>query len=944
MVVRYNPSLNDRPTNQTQARVGTTAASFGAPVGQAMGTLANGVAAVGEMVEFRARLEDDAKARSAVENYRTRQRDVLRDPTSGFLNQTGSNALGQRESLQQELDKARDEFGAGLTERAKRAYEQQVTTLRSTAEDQAINHESTESRNFVVNARQATVRGLVEDAAASWQNPELFEQNIAAAVAEQTALSRLSGADPASTEEANTELVSGTLRQATILRAMEDPSTLQAFMDANRSRMTQAHQHELDTQLKPLILEHQANELIKQFVNPTASGEGPDPYRATMTRVESGGNPNAANPESSAVGTAQFLSGTYISEVRKMQAAGMAQWAEGMTTEELLETRRDPGREGEVYEFFRAGNQAQIKAAGLPVTKTTEYMWHFFGDGGGRALAQAARTNPGMTAEALYRSIGANWGEVVRANRGTGLHAGTTAAEAMDWASGKMNDDGSRTDRNFFDEGAALEAAMAIEDPELQAATIQRIEQLSALQQRQRDLQRAQASETAYDLWQTEGVTDLPYDLRRQMGPGGFSAWQQTVRNEITGIDMTDLDTHELLTRMASQDPTTFATTDLTAHYPNLSRSDRQTFVQMQEAARATAAGAPGAAQAYGMDFDAAVTATQDIYTAFVAGGDATPTEMTQEDRVKQLEFRQRLQQTMVQFFEKEGREPSQVELRRMATTLTMPTRIIDTPGMFGRQRGSDASFFEVGSRSDDQTFEPAVEYSAIPLEERARIAAILTSMSGAAPDPGEVVEYYENEMLVGIGGDPVVQPADVPDWFLTEVQTGNPNASREEAAVEYQSFMAFRMRQNPGVSGPMAASVMTPPETTTPTTVAEPQEVPTETVETPDIVDTAAPETGGTSQADIDAGTVPGGDVPQGGGLDGPDQGDGPNVVGSVVDRLRDMLGSGAFTDRVERVLRNDPPVPANLREQTLGRLIRDLEQLGTPEAQELLVQLRGM
>lgn len=941
---RYQPQVGLRPTNQTGARVGTTAASFGAPVGRAMSNLADAGMEVAQAIDFRARLEDDAKAREAAEGYRARQRDIMRDPDAGFLNQTGANALDQRESLQKALDKARDEFGADLSERSKRAYEQQVTQLRNTAEDQAIGHESTESRNYVVNARQATVRGYVDDATTNWDDPELFEQNLAQAVAEQTALSRLAGADPTSTEEANTAIVSGALRQAAILRAMEDPGSLQAFMDENLSRLTQAHQHELDTQLKPLILEYQSNEILKQFVNPTATSEGPDPYLSIMTHVESSGNSNAANPDSSAVGSVQFLSGTYVSEVRKMQAAGLAEWADGMTTKQLLETRRDPGREREVFQFFRDGNQAQIRAAGLPVTKTTEYMWHFFGDGGGRALAQAAQLNPGMTAEALYRSIGADWNAVVKANRGTGLHAGTTAAEAMDWASGKMNDDGSRTDRNFFDEDAALQAAMAIEDPELQRVTVQRIEQLASLQQRQRDLQRTQATETAYDLWQTEGATSLPYDLRRQMGPGGYSAWQQTVRNETIGIDTTDLDTHELLTRMASQDPTTFASADLTAHYPNLSRADRQAFVQMQEAARAGIEGAPGAPQAYGMDFDAAVTATQDIYKAFVPGAGAPPSMLTQADQVKQLEFRRRLQQTMVEFFEKEGREPSQTELRQMATALTMPTRFIDTPGIFGRERGRDGSFFQIGSRTDTEIVEPSVKYGSIPIEDRARIAATLTALSdGVAPDPEDIVEYYENEMVVSLGGDPIVQPEDVPDWFMTEVKTMNPNATEKDAAAEYQSFMAFHMRQNPGVSGPMAASVMAPPEpgeTATPTTVAEPQEVPTEAPTTPDVVDTAAPTPieDMTAQEQLDEGLIPSG------GIDGPDSGDGPDIAGSIVDRVRSMLGEGDFTRRVERVITNDPPVPENIRRETITRLMRDLEKLGTEEARALLAQLQAM
>lgn len=817
---RYNRQIDNRKAAQTPFRVGTTAASFGAPQGQAMGQVEQGLLTVAEAVDARQAMEADANAREATEGYRDRQRQIMRDPETGYLNQTGANALDARERTLTELEKAREEFGKNLDPRARKAYDRSVDGLQSTAKDQAVNHESTQSRNYVTNARQSTIEGFTEDAIANWNDPAAFEGNLQKAVDEQAELAALEGWDDETLRNSQEKLISKSVRDAAVMMADSDPSEVEAFIEENRGRLTAADEHELDTNMKQMILEQKAQSFVKGYVAPPGSGTSgagdgsTDTYERAMLRAESGGNPNAANPNSSAVGRAQFLSGTYLSEVSKMQAKGLAPWAAGMSRQELLDTRRNPRYEREVWEFFRAGNQAQIRAVGAEVTATTEYAMHFFGDGAGPAIMRAVQQNPGKPMKAIYDSIGASWARVVRDNRGSGLRMGDTAAQALDWASSKMNDDGSRTDKNFFDEGAAIQAAMQIEDPELQNAVIQRIGQISSLQQRQRQAEQQSATETAYDLYLSEGVTELPYTLRQKMGPSGYSSWKTAVEQDMVGIDITDPDTHELLTRMASQEPQEFAELDLSQHYPNLSRADRRDFVQQQEAVRTKIDGQPGEAKGYGMDFAKAADDTDDIYKAFVEGADKVPSEMTQEDRQRRIEYERRLRQTMLSFYEREQREPTRTEIRDMAMALTMPTTFSvqreNAAGQFVLgDKTEEGAFFETGSKADNATAEPNVSYDAIPYEDRSRIRAVLQEQNGVPPTEDEVTEYYENERVVRLGGSPTVAPEDVPEWFRTEIAKEEPGATELDIAQMYQSFETYRIGRNLGKIGPMAQSTL---------------------------------------------------------------------------------------------------------------------------------------
>lgn len=138
--------------------------------------------------------------------------------------------------------------------------------------------------------------------------------------------------------------------------------------------------------------------------------------------VESGGNPNATNPNSSAVGAGQFLSSTWLDTIR----AARPDLAQGKSDAELLALRTDPQLSREMTEAYANQNQAILSKAGVPVTPGSTYLAHFAGPGGAVKVLQA---DPNAPVESVLG------GAAVQANP---FLRGMTVQGLQAWADKKM--------------------------------------------------------------------------------------------------------------------------------------------------------------------------------------------------------------------------------------------------------------------------------------------------------------------------------------------------------------------------------------------------------------------------------------------------------------------------------------------------------------------------
>lgn len=138
--------------------------------------------------------------------------------------------------------------------------------------------------------------------------------------------------------------------------------------------------------------------------------------------AESGGDPNAKNPNSSASGPGQFLDGTWLDTIKSARP----DLVQGKSDSDLLALKTDPNISRQMTDAYAQQNQAILSKAGVPVTPGSTYLAHFAGPQGAVKVLQADPTAP----------VGDILGPaVVKANP---FLAGMTAQDLQAWAAKKM--------------------------------------------------------------------------------------------------------------------------------------------------------------------------------------------------------------------------------------------------------------------------------------------------------------------------------------------------------------------------------------------------------------------------------------------------------------------------------------------------------------------------
>lgn len=165
----------------------------------------------------------------------------------------------------------------------------------------------------------------------------------------------------------------------------------------------------------------------------------PEPAYATLDTVikrilvvESGGDPNAKNKQSSAMGLGQFLNETWLEMIR----AYRPELTRGRSKGEILELRRDAELSREITARFAERNAAILKRRGLPVTAGTVYLAHFAGSAGAAAILSAPENADAALIMATADATGRTKREkIIKANP---FLEHFTVADLKNWADRKM--------------------------------------------------------------------------------------------------------------------------------------------------------------------------------------------------------------------------------------------------------------------------------------------------------------------------------------------------------------------------------------------------------------------------------------------------------------------------------------------------------------------------
>jgi murein DD-endopeptidase MepM/ murein hydrolase activator NlpD len=165
----------------------------------------------------------------------------------------------------------------------------------------------------------------------------------------------------------------------------------------------------------PLGLETEVQQAV-------GAGEA-DKLVSRIIHVESGGNPNAANPLSSASGLGQFIDSTWMRMIRSYRP----DIARSMSREQALQLRFDPQIASEMLHRLTAENEADLRRAGHQASAGNLYLAHFLGSMGANYVLSAPSETP------LYDILDS---QVISANP---FLYGRDAAWVINWAARKMN-------------------------------------------------------------------------------------------------------------------------------------------------------------------------------------------------------------------------------------------------------------------------------------------------------------------------------------------------------------------------------------------------------------------------------------------------------------------------------------------------------------------------
>lgn len=147
-------------------------------------------------------------------------------------------------------------------------------------------------------------------------------------------------------------------------------------------------------------------------------------YADSVVGAESGGNPTAQNPRSSAYGAGQFIAPTWLNLIAKYRP----ELANSMSQQDLLGLRADPNLSRQMVDAYGNENAQTLTSAGFQDTPGNRYLAHFAGPAGATKVLGADPSTP--AAVILGQS----------AAQANPFLANMTAGDLVNWASRKIGE------------------------------------------------------------------------------------------------------------------------------------------------------------------------------------------------------------------------------------------------------------------------------------------------------------------------------------------------------------------------------------------------------------------------------------------------------------------------------------------------------------------------
>lgn len=419
VVPEYQRSVSLRPGNQQGIDVQATPEAFGAGIGRAMQSVAQGVADVGKAVEARQAIEDETVARAARNSYMT-DKDSLMYGDGGFAGKTGKAALDGYDDFGKSLSNLRLKHAEGMTPKQQYLFNRAIDPIETDARRSGMIHRSGELKNFTVEAATNGADALKQEAISSYGDDAKRQKYLVEGLREIAGLGEKMGWSPEKLKQTQVDYVSDANKLTALRIAADDPIAAMEFIAKHREEFQPV---DYINTLRDVA--RSAGDAVGRDGIETRKARGVAPVDTVVDKiigVESGGNPAARNPNSSAAGLGQFVDGTWVAMLRKYRPT----LAAGKSRAELIEMKSDAGLSREMTKMYAQENTYILQAAGFQASAGNVYLAHFLGPGGAKSILGAGDA---ASASAVLPS------SVIAANP---FLRGMSVADIKAWAARKM--------------------------------------------------------------------------------------------------------------------------------------------------------------------------------------------------------------------------------------------------------------------------------------------------------------------------------------------------------------------------------------------------------------------------------------------------------------------------------------------------------------------------
>jgi len=531
-------------------------------------------------------MEADAAAKEADSRAADEIRRIMRDPENGYLFTRGSASIERRDTTLEELDAVMGRSTEGMNGMAARAASSSIEARLTSARNSLDTHAGDQRLAWIDAASLGRTETAADDAVAGFDNDGEIGVALAIGAAEIRDRAERNGWSDDQLRAAQDNWRSKTLQAVAMRRGELDP--IGALEWAEDMGVDGPELAAIEAKLGPEARRREGMALGDAAY--TAGGDGTGggfdkgAYLGTVVGVESGGDATAEATTSSAGGLGQFIDSTWLATIMKHAPTVALQHTE----EELLAMKTDDSPEGvrfqtEMLSAFTDDNIATLARAGLPVNNTNLYMSHFFGPTGARKVIKADPTTSIATLfpKDTRGSDGPGKGgpngvpDIIDANP---FLSGMSAQDAQRWAAGKAEGAGGAPD--------PMRQVLQIENPDVQAAAIQRVARLQTIETREIARQRAEAEQIGFSHVEQGGaVDDLPLEVRERIGLSGVNGLREYERKRTASGDIvTDDQVLYNLRLQSAQDPEAFAEANLMQFRGKLSNAHFQEIQRIQTA------------------------------------------------------------------------------------------------------------------------------------------------------------------------------------------------------------------------------------------------------------------------------------------------------------------------------------------------------------------------